>query len=323
MKNVKEMVFVCLEKKMKNILAAVLLMMGTVALSAAEGKPESIENRLKEKGIVIAYPGWKLKALAFSYDDGNIADRRLVAIFNRYGMKGTFHIPSAWLKKKPQNRVTEAEIKNLYAGHEISGHGANHLSMPRLPQEKLEQELDEEIANWKRITGKRILGYAYPYGSYSDKVIAEMKKRNLLYSRTVARNKTFDLPADFLRWNAQGHHKQQIDQLAEKYLALDPKKMTVLLIWGHSYEFAKADNWQIMEDFCKKMSGKKDIYYAAMGEIASYVLACRDLKISADGKSLENPSGMKIYFIRNGKQDTVEPGKSLPLQSGREKIIFR
>ena len=304
---------------MKNILAAVLLIMGSAALSAAEGKSETVENILKEKGIVITYPGWKLKALAFSYDDGNIADRRLVGIFDKNGMKGTFHIPSAWLKKKPQNRVTEAEIKTLYAGHEISGHGANHLSMSKLPQEKLEKELDEEIANWKRITGKRIRGYAYPYGSYSDKVIAEMKKRDLLYSRTVSKNQSFDLPADFLRWNPQAHHNQKIGQLADKYLALNPKKMTVLLIWGHSYEFAKANNWQIIEDFCKKMRGKKDIFYATMGDIAAYVLACRDLKISADGKKLENPSVMNIYFIRNGKRHMVGPEESYFLQPDSEK----
>ena len=304
---------------MKNILAAVLLILGSAALNAAEGKPETAENILNEKGIVVTYPGWKLKALAFSYDDGNIADRRLVGIFDRNGMKGTFHIPSAWLKKKPQNRVTEAEIKTLYAGHEISGHGANHVSMPRLSQEKLEKELDEEIANWKRITGKTIRGYAYPYGSYSDKVIAEMKKRNLFYSRTVKRSKSFDLPADFLRWDPQAHHNQKINQLADKYLALNPKKMTVLLIWGHSYEFAKADNWQIMEDFCKKMSGKKDIFYATMGDIAGYVLACRDLKISADGKRLENPSVVNIYFIRNGKRHMIGPEGSFPLQPDGEK----
>ena len=305
--------------KMKNILAAVLLIMGSAALSAADGKPENVENILKEKGIVITYPGWKLKALAFSYDDGNIADRKLVGIFDKYGMRGTFHIPSAWLKTKPQNRVTEAEIKTLYAGHEISGHGANHVSMPKLSQEKLEKELDDEIANWQRMTGKRILGYAYPYGSYSDKVIAEMKKRDLLYSRTVSKNQSFDLPADFLRWNPQAHHKQKIGQLADKYLALNPKKMTVLLIWGHSYEFAKADNWQIIEDFCKKMCGKKDIFYATMGDIAAYVLACRDLKISADGKKLENPSVMNIYFIRNGKRHMVGPEQSFPLLPDGEK----
>ena len=31
------------------------------------------------------YPGFKEKALTFSYDDGQIFDRRLVKLFNRYG----------------------------------------------------------------------------------------------------------------------------------------------------------------------------------------------------------------------------------------------
>ena len=299
---------------MKKLMVAVLLMAGAAMLSALETGPAAADKIMQEKGIVCTYPGWKLKALSFSYDDGNIADRRLVEIFERYGMKATFHIPSAWLKKKPQNRVTENEIKTLYASHEISGHGANHLPMAKLPQEKLEKELDEEIAGWMRITGKRILGYAYPYGSNSDKVREEMRKRGLIYARPVGRNGKFDLPADFLRWNAQGHHNNQIDRLADRYLAFVPKKMSVLLIWGHSYEFAKANNWEVMENFCKKMSGKADIYYATMGEIASYVLACRGLKISADGKSIENPSGMIIYFIRKGEKHTIDPGKSYPLQ---------
>ena len=34
----------------------------------------------------------KMKALTFSYDDGNMADGRLIEILDRYGMKGTFNI---------------------------------------------------------------------------------------------------------------------------------------------------------------------------------------------------------------------------------------
>ena len=280
-------------------------------LYAGNGKKPSVEKILKEKGIVLTYPDWKLKALSFSYDDGNIADRRLVAIFNQNGMKGTFHIPSAWLKKKPVNRVTEKEILSLYANHEISGHGANHLSLGKIPLEKLQSELDEEIRQWQKITGKKITGYAYPFGSYSKTVIAEMRKRGLLYARTVgSRGAVFTLPSDFMRWSAQAHHIKNIDALADKYLAYKPEKMSVLLIWGHSYEFPKAKNWNIIENFCKKMSGKKDIYYATMGEIASYVIASRLLKISSDGKSLENPSEEKIFFLKNGKKMALEAGKS-------------
>ena len=290
-----------------------VFLFSAVWLFAGSGNGGTPEKVLQEKGIVITYPGWKLKALSFSYDDGNIADRRLVSIFNKYGMKGTFHIPSAWLVKKPKNRVTEKEILTLYAGHEISGHGANHLSMGKLPLEKLQKELDEEIEGWKKITGKKITGYAYPFGSFSGTVIEEMKKRGLIYARTVGRRgAVFTLPGDFMKWAAQGHHVHNIDHLADKYLAYKPQKMSVLLIWGHSYEFPKADNWNVIEKFCAKMSGKEDIYYATMGEIASYVTAARALKISSDGKKLENTTKEKIFFVRNGKNLVLEAGKSYP-----------
>lgn len=292
-----------------------VFLFSSVGLFAQNGKKViSMDEILEKKGILVTYPQWKLKALSFSYDDGNIADRRLVTIFNKNGMKGTFHIPSSWLKTKPKNRVTEKELAALYAGHEISGHGANHKSMAKLKLAELQKEIDTEIRQWQKITGKHITGYAYPFGSYSPTVISEMKKRNLIYARTVGRRgANFSLPHDFMRWSAQGHHRNNIDLLADKYLAYNPRKMSILLIWGHSYEFPKHNNWQVIENFCKKMANKKDIYYATMGEIASYVIAGRALKISPDGKKLENPSKEKIYFLYKGKKLTLDAGKTLLL----------
>ena len=42
--------------------------------------------------VYCCFPGGKHKALTMSYDDGKTQDRRLVEIFNRYGIKGTFHL---------------------------------------------------------------------------------------------------------------------------------------------------------------------------------------------------------------------------------------
>ena len=58
------------------------------------------ENTLRRMGetdmnkVYCCYPGGKHKALTMSYDDGKQEDLRLVEIFNRYGIKGTFHINS-------------------------------------------------------------------------------------------------------------------------------------------------------------------------------------------------------------------------------------
>ena len=37
--------------------------------------------------IYKAFPGGKHKVLTLSYDDGKVQDRRLVKIFNKYGIK--------------------------------------------------------------------------------------------------------------------------------------------------------------------------------------------------------------------------------------------
>ena len=44
------------------------------------------------KTIYICFPGGKFKALTMSYDDGREADKRLIKLFNKHGIKGTFHL---------------------------------------------------------------------------------------------------------------------------------------------------------------------------------------------------------------------------------------
>ena len=262
-------------------------------------------NNIKNN-VVFAYPNWKLKALSFSYDDAHIADRQLVAIFNKYNMKATFHIPHAWLTTKPEKRITEAEINTLYKGHEVAGHGANHLPLKKLKKYEVDAEIKADIDGWKKITGKTLIGYAYPGGSYSQKVISVLKNNGIIYSRIVGRDTTFSLPENFLIWTPTSHHTGNISTLGEKYLNLKPEKMTVMIVWGHSYEFPRKNNWHVIEDFCRQMCGKDDIFYATMENIASYVIACRNAFIANDGKTLKNNSDKRLYFFYKGKKITVE-----------------
>ena len=87
------------------------------------------------------YPGAKRRALTFSYDDGRVEDRRLVEIFNTYGMKGTFHLNSANFDRV--NFLARDEVAALYRGHEIASHGFTHPWMERLPTESFAFEVLE------------------------------------------------------------------------------------------------------------------------------------------------------------------------------------
>lgn len=54
-------------------------------------------------------------------------------------------------------------------------------------------------------------------------------------------------------------------------------------LWGHSYEFERDNNWELLEQIYEKLSGKSDIWYATNMEIYNYVKAYNSLEYSADG----------------------------------------
>lgn len=300
---------------MKKILFTLAVLLSGTMLHADDVKYLS-RKELEQCNIILTYPQWKLKALSFSYDDGNIADRKLIEIFNRFGMHGTFHIPSAWLTdpKRSVSRVKEAEIKTLYSGHEVSGHGAKHVTLTLVKPARIAGELDGDITTWQRITGKKLIGYAYPFGRYNDTVVNILKEKGLIYARICKPAKSFDLTEDFLRWRPHAHHNRNIMKLGNAYLKFVPQRLSLLLIWGHSYEFNKHNNWDRIENFCKLMANKPDIFYATMGDIALYAGAAAKLALTADGKSIQNHSDRPVFLIYKGEKIELAPGKTLCLK---------
>ena len=77
-----------------------------------------------------------MKALTFSYDDAVTQDRRLIELFNKYGLKCTFNVNSGILGvggSLVREDVTVAwahpraiEIPKIYEGHEVAAHTVTH-----------------------------------------------------------------------------------------------------------------------------------------------------------------------------------------------------
>ena len=42
---------------------------------------------------------------------------------------------------------------------------------------------------------------------------------------------------------------------------------SIFYIWGHSYELDIRDTWERMEELCKLISGRDDIFYGTNSEI--------------------------------------------------------
>lgn len=217
------------------------------------------------------------KALTFSYDDGIEQDRKLVEIFNKYGMKATFNLNTGIQTPESNfeiegvyiNRMKQEGLEELYKGHEIATHGLTHAAPTGMTKEQLDEEFLTDMSNIERIYGTYPVGMAYAYGCVDDEVVKYLKSIGIKYGRTVEASHSFEIPKEPLKLKATCHHDDDmLFELAEKFLKAEPKENEQILfyVWGHSYEFDVNNNWDRMEEFCKMMSGKADIFYGTNRE---------------------------------------------------------
>lgn len=173
--------------------------------------------------------------MTMSYDDGMIFDKRLIEIFNRYGIKGTFNLNSG-LYDASDDKLPKEEIVGLYEGHEVATHTSTHPTCHHNAPDLLKK-------------GQWLL--------------------------------------DFQKW---------------QYLKL-------MYVWGHSYEFDRDNNWEVIEDFCRLMGGHDDIWYATNIEIIDYMNVLNRLQFSAKCDMVWNPSAQSAWLQdENGNPFEISGG---------------
>ncbi|MCM1156513.1 MAG: polysaccharide deacetylase family protein [Roseburia sp.] len=271
--------------------------------------------------VTMLFPEGKRKALTLSYDDGTVYDRRLVELMNRYGIKGTFNLNSGTLgrgetkdasgKVTEESAVTLEELPKLYAGHEIATHASKHTAPTGCGSVAL-YEILEDRKVFESILPYLVTGHAYPFGRYDKEVFAMLKAAGIRYARTVRSTESFGLPEDFLEWHPTAHHNNpRLMELAKRFCEWENEDEAELFyLWGHSYEFAREDNWQVIEDFLSYMAGFADtVWMATNGEIVDYVTAYKNLVFSADGSKVYNPSAQTVWLTARGKVFRIAPGQ--------------
>ena len=269
----------------------------------------------------LRFPGFRLKALTLSYDDGVVFDRHLMEILDRYGLKCTFNINSGlFTKGTGHRRLTEEEAVALYkdSGHEVAVHGVKHLSLAVIPREMAVRDVIEDRINLERLFGRVVKGMAYANGVYDDDTVEILRLCGIEFARTTVSTEKFDVPTDWLRLPATCHHKNpRLMELAQTFVNAEAKNSTwrdvpkLFYLWGHSYEFDDDNNWEIIENFASFVGNRDDIWYATNGEIERYVTAFRGLIFSADEKVVTNPSADPVWLLSDGEMACVRGGETL------------
>lgn len=226
---------------------------------------------------------WK-KAITFSYDDGVTQDIRLIALLNKYGMKGTFNLNSELLGKEGHliregvgvnhTKVDPDKVREVYAGHEIAVHTLTHPNLAQVTDdEEIVRQVEEDRRNLTRLAGYEVVGMAYPGGgiNFTEHAARLLEERTgVKYARTTVCTDDFSVQEDLYQFKPTVYHVMEMDRLFEvgkKFLESESDERRILYVWGHSYEFDIHNTWDKFEEFLQMMAGKDDIFYGTNREV--------------------------------------------------------
>ena len=73
----------------------------------------------------------------------------------------------------------------------------------------------------------------------------------------------------------------------------------MMYVWGHSFEFERNNNWEIIEEFCEMIANRDDIWYATNSDIVEYNELFDRLEFFADNEYVHNPSVKSVWLAVN------------------------
>ena len=273
------------------------------------------------------FPEGKGKAVTLSYDDGNVSDLRFSDVITKAGLKCTFNLNSNVIRK---SIITDEQIneKFLDRGHEIAVHGMLHVAAgSQRPIEGIKEVLNCRMELEQRFD-RIVRGMAYSdfgikkffNGVNYDTVKNYLVDLDIAYARTLGGdNDKFLMPEDWHSWMPSVHHSNpEIMEYIDEFLSIDLSKgynsrhyPRLFFMWGHSYEFVRHDNWDLLDKICEKLGGHDDIWYATNIEIYEYTNAYNSLVHSADASMVYNPTLYTVWFETDGKLYSVKPGETI------------
>ena len=270
----------------------------------------------------LRFPGFLVKACTLSYDDGVKDDARLADIMRKYGLKGTFNINSKNIVTENERCLSVEGLNKAYGDDfEIALHGYNHLSLAKVSGALALRDVVSDREYLEKTFGRVVRGMAYANGSFNEDVIEILRMAGVAYSRTTHATHSFDIPENWLALDPTCHHVDpELFALVDKFL--EPENTTrqwstkpkLFYLWGHSYEFPRDNNWDVIEKFGEIMSKRDDIWHATNIEVYKYVEAFKRLVFSLDLSYVENPSAIDVYLFVSGKQVIAKAGETTYLK---------
>ena len=111
---------------------------------------------------------------------GEVGSRRLLKLFDKYGLKTTWFIPGHSIETFPEETKLIVD-----AGHEIGMHGYSHENPISMTREQEEAVLIKCIGLIEGVCGRRPTGYVAPWWEFSNVTNELLLKHGIKYDHSL------------------------------------------------------------------------------------------------------------------------------------------
>jgi peptidoglycan/xylan/chitin deacetylase (PgdA/CDA1 family) len=223
-------------------------------------------------------------ALTTSWDDGHPLDLRVAELLAKYGLQGTFYIPS-----ETGYPILRAEqVSELAKTFEVGAHTLHHVDLTATPDAEAENEIAASKRHIEEITEKACRTFCFPRGRFARRHVAMVKNAGFVAARTVellslnAPTQTVGLSLIPTTVQAYSHTplaywkncakrlktanirhaigvgaNRDWASIAISMLERAAESGGVFHLWGHSWEVEETGQWQALERVFAAMEQRK------------------------------------------------------------------
>ena len=217
-----------------------------------------------------------MKYFIFSIDDGTVYDQKVIEIFNRYHIKGTFNLNSGlndfvwYLNDMPIVRLNLRDNADLYKGHEVASHSLTHPHLTMCPGEIIVKEVGEDITNLRDIFNRDITTFAFPFEDSDERCVDIIKHlHNIKCIRHSQIDQSFKFPEDLYHIKITSLDIIEAVELVDKFIENEEAELFVFV--SHAYDFEVNQTYDKLEELCQKVTSNDDIKVITMSELARVI----------------------------------------------------
>ena len=169
------MFFVLSRKKIISALALIITVIASCCMISTDNVATIYFNKsIRKVPIYNVKTEEKIVALTFDAAWGADKTENIIKILMDNKVGGTFFLVGFWVDKYP-----ELVKKIDSSGLDIGNHSKNHLNMPKLSNDQMNEELTYVNDEVYKLIGKKPKFFRAPFGDYSNEVIDIAKNNNL------------------------------------------------------------------------------------------------------------------------------------------------